>query len=115
MLKKFVLSVVLVLVVTGCTFPSQRRLIRLAREAIEQSQGLARSITLESESASVVYPGKSAACVTFSCTFTNEQGQRVRGSCAVWLHRIRYRWELERFDLIAEGPAAAPLSHNPSP
>jgi len=89
----------------GCTFPTDRSLTRMARQAFEEARGLAQGVRLDESAPSVVYPAKNAACVSFPCSYTNEKGQEVRGSCVVWMHRIRYRWELERFDLIPEGTA----------
>lgn len=92
--------------VAGCSQPTDREMTHTAMAAIEAAKGLSSGITLDRGASSVVYTGKSAACVTFPCSYTDANGQSVEGDCAVWLHRIRYRWELERFDLIPKRAVA---------
>lgn len=104
----------LLLCAAGCSYPTDRGLTRTALAALAEAKGLSESITLDETAASVVYPAKNAACVTIPCVYTNEKGERIQGSCAVWLHRIRYRWELEWFDLIP-GRAAASKQATQSP
>ena len=94
---KSLIVLVLAVLLTGCGYmPSERAVYHKACEAVRSNPGLPADAAPVSIDEAELHVAKNAAIVELPYYYTDESGERVRGSHRVWLKRIARRWEIDR-------------------
>lgn len=92
-----------VLMMAGCTAPSERELYATARRAVLEDSRLPPGAEPAPREDARVFVAKNAASVYLPCRLEGETG----AAFMVWLKRVGIRWELDRVEFEQTALSAA--------